>query len=818
MTFLTPFMLWGAMAAGIPVAIHLFFRSRYRTVPWAAMKFLLTSVEQTSRRLKFQELILLLLRMAVLILLALAFARPISSMLKGTGRGEAVDAVFVFDTSFSMGASDGENKTRLDRAKAQASHILDELPPHSTIQILTCAGKRKALLGPRTPANLDQARDILTKDLELDHLSTNLALGVEEAYGVLQRGQASNKEFYLFSDMQKNGFDEQPAELKNALASIKEKAVVHFVRCGTQSKLKNGAVVNIVPQAGVPRPGERVDFAVFVKNTGTEPLEKTFLSLDVIEKKKKGDTDPARLPGKRNEKVEVPKIAPGATEAVTITVKLTEPGLTVLTARLTNDQMEGDNQFDQVIQVRDQVNILVVDGKYSEREPEKSSSFFLMHSLLPVKETERATYKYNPRVVPARLAAPTLLGNQHVCILVNCALEFKAGAEKLPDDFRQELEKFVRKGKGLIIFSGDNVVPDSYNRLLGDKHRLLPLKLKDVVKAEPTKPYFVNRSSFRDGPSVFRNFSEDKYYEIFDAVAVYRHLEMDEKTPFAKPEKKIASPKEDGGEAPQTAVVADVETENLAHVIMRAGTGEAVEQLGEKKSDIRVAERGGALAATKKVGEGEVIFMATAAGFEGFEEDTTRKSLMLPKWTTIHTLPTLLYFVEASLGHIAHGQSQAFNIGAGDTLSWFPTGNTDLVHDLVYPNSKVTRLGLPEKKAGRKVVTAADLPQAGVYRMIATATGATASETIDAATAETLGTPIAVTYEAKEIDRLSPLTDGEINSAIGFTPIHIVAGQAAAASTGEDRLNREWTVWVLLAVLLLALIEVAFAWFCSKAW
>src|SRR3954465_15070799 len=101
MSFLAPLMLWGAAAAAIPIAIHLFFRSRYRTVPWAAMKFLLTSVEQTSRRLKFQELLLLLLRVCVLVLLAVAFARPISSVVRGAGRGDAVDAVFVFDVSFS---------------------------------------------------------------------------------------------------------------------------------------------------------------------------------------------------------------------------------------------------------------------------------------------------------------------------------------------------------------------------------------------------------------------------------------------------------------------------------------------------------------------------------------------------------------------------------------------------------------------------------------------------------------------------------------------------------------------------------------------
>ena len=62
MTFLAPWMLWGMLAASVPVIVHLFFRARYRPLPWAAMKFLLASVEQTSRRVKFQELILLLVR------------------------------------------------------------------------------------------------------------------------------------------------------------------------------------------------------------------------------------------------------------------------------------------------------------------------------------------------------------------------------------------------------------------------------------------------------------------------------------------------------------------------------------------------------------------------------------------------------------------------------------------------------------------------------------------------------------------------------------------------------------------------------------
>src|SRR5438552_8621084 len=104
MGFVSPYMLWGAVAAGIPVVLHLFFRSRYRTVPWAAMKFLLTSIEQTSRRLQFQELLLLLVRTCLLLVVGLAFARPLLSSLTADSQGAAVDAVFVIDTSMSMGA------------------------------------------------------------------------------------------------------------------------------------------------------------------------------------------------------------------------------------------------------------------------------------------------------------------------------------------------------------------------------------------------------------------------------------------------------------------------------------------------------------------------------------------------------------------------------------------------------------------------------------------------------------------------------------------------------------------------------------------
>src|SRR5688572_18652581 len=158
MTFLAPIMLVGAAAVTIPLGLHFFYRARYRPLPWAPMKFLKEAIEQTSRRLKFQEWILLALRCLAIILLALALARPGLPSAASGGADQPLDAVFVFDTSYSMAAKDGD-KTRLERAKEAALAIIETLPEKSSIQIIACSD-RPVALGPLSSGNRDQAKQI----------------------------------------------------------------------------------------------------------------------------------------------------------------------------------------------------------------------------------------------------------------------------------------------------------------------------------------------------------------------------------------------------------------------------------------------------------------------------------------------------------------------------------------------------------------------------------------------------------------------------------------------------------------------------------
>lgn len=70
------FALAGLAAAAGPVIIHLLNRQRFQVIPWAAMSFLREALVRKRRLLHIRDLILLLLRIAALVGLGLAFARP----------------------------------------------------------------------------------------------------------------------------------------------------------------------------------------------------------------------------------------------------------------------------------------------------------------------------------------------------------------------------------------------------------------------------------------------------------------------------------------------------------------------------------------------------------------------------------------------------------------------------------------------------------------------------------------------------------------------------------------------------------------------
>jgi hypothetical protein len=790
MTFLTPYMLWGAAAASIPIAIHLFFRSRYRTVPWAAMKFLLESIEQTSRRLKFQELLLLLLRIAVLVLLALALARPLSSAFSGSGGSAAVDVVFVFDTSFSMGALEGE-KTLLELAKEAALKVLDELPPYSAVHILDTSSK-PALLGPRVPYNLDQAR-YLIDNLRLTHLPTDFRPAVKDALQVLKNSQMTGKEFYLFSDMQKLGWETDEAPLIEDLRDFGKLGSVYLVRCGTKVPL-NVAVIAITPQFQVPRPGERVGFGVLVANTSKEPAKNLNVTLLVDGDKESAETATIGL------------LDPGKTTTVTLNAKMQDAGLHVITAAVGSDELAEDNRLDQVIQVRDNVRVLVIEGTtdpsrgQDPKTASKSASYYLGHALLPIKEEARPTYVLQVETISPRQATADLLVDKDLCILVDVALPAKKevlGAETVSAEFIHELDKFVREGRSLLIFPGHKVKPADYNAALYEQYQLLPFPIAGE-RLDPKKdsPLHFNKDSV--ALAAYKQFRDDKQFqigdaEIWQAIAVVEAAAK-KKTPAAGAEPKEPDALE--GKKPPAP-----------------GDGTATATVALRYED------GSAAIISNKVDAGEVILFTAAAHPSWDPAEFSDALRPLP------THPSFIPLIRTTLFHLLQQQTQDYNVVAGNPLTWFaPPKESRKNFVLLQPDGNKRQLGSPVPDKDRFIIKLENLPQAGVHALVTLDDeGKIAEKLNDPVLVDelrqgkvTLGRPVAVTPDLRESENLEALSDEQIDSKLGFPVVHVIAGSNSEQYGGLERTNREWTLWVLLLVLGVAVSESALAWYCGR--
>src|SRR5262245_12335073 len=370
MQFLAPIMLVGAAAISIPIAIHFFYRARYKPLPWAPMKFLKEAIEQTSRRLRFQEWVLLALRCLAIILLALALARPSWDTTVTAGRGEAIDAVFVFDTSFSMGAPDGA-KSRMDRAKDAALAVLDTLPAGSSIQIYGCSD-RATLLGPVDRFNTDQARKLIPT-IELTSVSTDLLPGLTEALNAVKRGTVPAKEIYVFTDMQKAGFERQQGAIKAKCDEIRGVANLVFIRCcAPGSRVPNVAVTDLNWISEIPHTGTSVPFVITLRNTGATPVKGVKVKLELVGKASKKD------------EALVDQIDAGHTHTVTLNGALDEPGLLVARASIEDPGgLPGDNVLAKTILVRNKINVLLVDGTPNPENPTASGSHFVQTALNP---------------------------------------------------------------------------------------------------------------------------------------------------------------------------------------------------------------------------------------------------------------------------------------------------------------------------------------------------------------------------------------------------------------------------------------------------
>ncbi len=130
--FLSPLFLIGAVAAAVPILLHLFHRKTEVVIDFPAVQLLTRAPVQQHRRRRLRELLLLALRVVALVLLAVSFARP---YLAGAVAPESASVtVIAVDRSLSLSAPG-----QYDRAREAARRALDAAPRAHAVALVAFA-------------------------------------------------------------------------------------------------------------------------------------------------------------------------------------------------------------------------------------------------------------------------------------------------------------------------------------------------------------------------------------------------------------------------------------------------------------------------------------------------------------------------------------------------------------------------------------------------------------------------------------------------------------------------------------------------------
>ncbi|GMV94545.1 MAG: hypothetical protein AMXMBFR82_43230 [Candidatus Hydrogenedentota bacterium] len=133
MTFLQAIFLLGTLAVAGPIAAHLLARPRFRKVPFTMLRFLRTGEIETQSRRRIRNLLVLLIRCAIVILIAVFFAGP-ERILAQRNIQSLPTVILGVDDSLSMAYGDV-----FPRALDAAEAIVESADPNARFHIIGLA-------------------------------------------------------------------------------------------------------------------------------------------------------------------------------------------------------------------------------------------------------------------------------------------------------------------------------------------------------------------------------------------------------------------------------------------------------------------------------------------------------------------------------------------------------------------------------------------------------------------------------------------------------------------------------------------------------
>lgn len=206
MQFLNPWFLLGALTVVAPILVHLIRKDDSRKIPFSSLMFVTRLPKKSLRRQSLRHLLLLLLRIAALLFLALAFSRPflVSEVAAPLHSSSDRSSIILLDNSFSMQFGD-----RFEKGKRRALQVLDGLTGSDTVQIVSYSDTTTVLNNLQTDRSTLRG---LIQNLRPSHRKTNHLAALKLAQQLLASAPNDRLEIHWISDFQQSGWVESAEE------------------------------------------------------------------------------------------------------------------------------------------------------------------------------------------------------------------------------------------------------------------------------------------------------------------------------------------------------------------------------------------------------------------------------------------------------------------------------------------------------------------------------------------------------------------------------------------------------------------------------
>ena len=466
-SFLNFSFVFAFAALSIPLILHFIQSSRTEKMPFSTLRFLKVAQRRSSRRIKMENFLLMLLRFLLLALLVLAFMMPIvrtkkfGNLVSRTSR----DVAIVIDGSYSMNYQLNQQVVWNDATELAAS-IIEGLEDNDRFCVYLADSQVNPIFEEMS-FNKEEAATRL-RSLPKPVSSSKLCPATLAALDAMEKdARRGERELHIISDYQMLPWGSFKKSTKATDAANSASTLSSSSENGWDPSMVSENTTCFVTLLGTPEPDNTatidVDLSpklitaeipcrVTVTLNRTGPPQDSAVSIFV------DGTEVGR---------QSVMVGDGAANRVQFMLPPMSGGVHALRVESPEDSLVEDNAFHFLIRVREKLPVLCVG--------EPDNTLFLKTAL--------AAGVDGVSPINAKLIQPNALSSETIAAY-SCI--FLCNAVNLPGQQITQLERYVASGGLLVIFPGDRaalsdyalwstlpVEPVSFNELPVDKRKRL---------------------------------------------------------------------------------------------------------------------------------------------------------------------------------------------------------------------------------------------------------------------------------------------------------------------------------------------------------